>query len=193
MPPPSRRQPPPRRVRPRPFPTSPHRDETCPLGRRATTIVSTLTTVDPPTLSHAQRPTATAAETRLFARVADRSPSSDASASLDAATSPDLRDHLRDHLRDDHAVAIRDGRTDAETAACDARLAAARARRVVLDPRPRRGRRRRRRRHPPRHTRRLRHPPTTRRRVDRVQQASRPHPRRARGGPEPPAVPTPRG
>ena len=45
-----------------------------------------------------------------------------------AATSPDLRDHLRDHLRDDHAVAIRDGRTDAETAACDARLAAARAR-----------------------------------------------------------------
>ena len=128
MPPPSRRQPPPRRVRPRPFPTSPHRDETCPLGRRATTIVSTLTTVDPPTLSHAQRPTATAAETRLFARVADRSPSSDASASLDAATSPDLRDHLRDHLRDDHAVAIRDGRTDAETAACDARLAAARAR-----------------------------------------------------------------
>jgi len=128
MPPPSRRQPPPRRVRPRPFPTSPRRDETCPLGRRATTIVSTLTTVDPPTLSHAQRPTATAAETRLFARVADRSPSSDASASLDAATSPDLRDHLRDHLRDDHAVAIRDGRTDAETAACDARLAAARAR-----------------------------------------------------------------
>ena len=128
MPPPSRRQPPPRRVRPRPFPTSPRRDETCPLGRRATTIVSTLTTVDPPTISHAQRPTATAAETRLFARVADRSPSSDASASLDAATSPDLRDHLRDHLRDDHAVAIRDGRTDAETAACDARLAAARAR-----------------------------------------------------------------
>ena len=82
----------------------------------------------PPDPPHAQRPTATAAETRLFARVADRSPSSDASASLDAATSPDLRDHLRDHLRDDHAVAIRDGRTDAETAACDARLAAARAR-----------------------------------------------------------------